>query len=407
MITVEIRNFQSIERTSLRIEGFTALVGRSNIGKSAVVRAVKAALTNELGTSFVRHARSSCARERGGKSCKCAASVHIVRAPDFDLLWEKGDADNRYTFNGVRYDKPGQGIPEFLLQSGLAPVKIGNDSESIQVADQFFPIFLLNQSGTAAAEAISDVARLDKISTAMKSAEKDRRDFVSVRKVRGQDILALEAKLGSFEGLDAACGKAKRSETSLLAVDACGVRLGDLTSYGEKTSALVVDLRALSQASKTQVPKIEPLQDLWSKVEEQTDLHTRLLSAGNEYKRLLGVDKLGAPPEINPLVEAKQELQSILGWLARMKSFQVALERMGTADKSLVPAFEPVSEQRGRAKVLAGYASRFLALSNQKEKLETEVDSLKTEEASVQAEIDALGGVCPTCSQPVVGHDHA
>ena len=45
MLDVEIRNFQSIDHVHLRVEGFTALVGRSNIGKSAVVRAVKAALT--------------------------------------------------------------------------------------------------------------------------------------------------------------------------------------------------------------------------------------------------------------------------------------------------------------------------------------------------------------------------
>ena len=33
MIEVEVRNFQSIEHISLKVEGFTALVGRSNIGK--------------------------------------------------------------------------------------------------------------------------------------------------------------------------------------------------------------------------------------------------------------------------------------------------------------------------------------------------------------------------------------
>ena len=61
MTEVEVRNFQSVEHAVFRIEGFTALVGRSNIGKSALVRAVKAALTGATGTDFVRHG-GLCAR---------------------------------------------------------------------------------------------------------------------------------------------------------------------------------------------------------------------------------------------------------------------------------------------------------------------------------------------------------
>ena len=61
-VDVEIRNFQSIEKATIKIDGFTVVVGRSNIGKSALVRAVKAALTGAPVSSFVRHS-SGCLRK--------------------------------------------------------------------------------------------------------------------------------------------------------------------------------------------------------------------------------------------------------------------------------------------------------------------------------------------------------
>src|SRR5277367_3768831 len=153
---VEVTNFQSIEHAKFVIEGYTALVGRSNIGKSAIVRAVKAALTGASGTSFVRHGPNCARRLKDAKKCQCKATVRIKRE-GFDLLWEKGDSDNRYTFNGQVNDSVGQGTPTFL-QAGFAPIKIGDDKELLQVADQFDPIFLLNKTGGAVADVLSDVA---------------------------------------------------------------------------------------------------------------------------------------------------------------------------------------------------------------------------------------------------------
>lgn len=407
MITVEVRNFQGIEQASICIEGFTALVGRSNIGKSSFVRAMKAALTNELGTSFVRHERSSCARQKGAKSCKCFASVHIVQGSDFNLLWKKGDAENGYVFNGKSYDKPGQGIPDFLLKAGLAPVKIGNDFETIQVADQFFPIFLLNQSGPAAAEAISDVARLDKISVAMKAADKDRREAVSSRKVRSEDILNLEIKGKTFEGLDLACSKSARVESSLKIIDVLEKKRSALTSYAEKTSILVVDLRSLSEASKILVPDIELVKSTWGEVEQQTDFHVKFLATAGDYKRLLGVDKLGAPPLIDPLVDIRKSVRLLEGWSKRLQAFRPVFERLELAEKAKLPVPDSLAGQKSKVKTLTGYVSRVSVVTSQVEKLEKEVTGFEKEERLLQSEIEVLGEFCPTCNQPVVGHEHA
>src|SRR6478752_168059 len=95
MIEIEVTDFQSIRHTSVAIDRFSAIVGRSNIGKSALVRAVQMALTGAVGTDFVRHG-SSCDRAiRGTKKCKCFSRVRI-KTFALELTWEKGDAVNRY-----------------------------------------------------------------------------------------------------------------------------------------------------------------------------------------------------------------------------------------------------------------------------------------------------------------------
>lgn len=128
MLDVEIRNFQSIEHVHVVIDGFTTLVGRSNLGKSAIVRAIKAALTGAPEETSVRHG-PKCEREvKGTKSCKCYCSVHI-KTEGFDLLWEKGGDKNEYVFNGAKKTAVGKGTPDFLDES-FGVVKSGKIESS-------------------------------------------------------------------------------------------------------------------------------------------------------------------------------------------------------------------------------------------------------------------------------------
>lgn len=405
MISVEVRNFQSIENVSIQIDGFTALVGRSNIGKSALVRAMKAALTNELGTSFVRHDRTTCARYKGGKTCKCFTSVHITIGEVFDLLWEKGDSINRYTFNGQQYDKPGQGTPDFLLENGLAPVKVGDNWETLQVADQFFPIFLLNQSGPAAAEAISDVARLDKISAAMKLADKDKREAQSTRRVRGRDVIELEAKLAAYDGLDTACAKADAVEAAVRSIDACAVRITALGGYIGATQDLVAEVRSLADIVRVKVPTFSTIEDAWHVVEEQASFYGRLLEVGAEFRRLSSV-KVGDLPEVEPVAESLEQVRTFDIWLGKLRSLRTVFDSLDGIGKIQVPAVDSVVDAQKNVKSLTNFERRLSAVVGAVKRLEAELATTETEEAEVQEAVDALG-VCPTCSQPVTEHVHA
>lgn len=359
MIEVEVRNFQSIEHARLIVEGYTSLVGRSNLGKSALVRAVKAALTGATGTAFVRHGSDCVRRTKDAKSCHCKSSVRIQRE-GFDLLWEKGDHVNSYTFNGTLYPSSERGTPTFLMD-GYAPIKIGDSKELLQVSDQFEPIFLLNRTGGVVADVLSDVAHLDRINVAMRLVEKDRRDATSTRKVREQDITLLTETLGLYDGLDDSV---------------CRVR-----------------------AVEAQLSKVE---------EAEADLRQieRFLAEGNaravEIRQLLGVEAL-PEPNANAIRDGSTGFQRLSGWLDRLIAFKEWFDRVQPVKGLPTPDSTPLKTQLSAVGAIMVLASRLDTLSQEVNRIEASHNKILEDAEGVRVEWGALG-VCPTCEQPCSGH---
>ena len=359
MTEIEVRNFQSIEHATLKVEGYTALVGRSNIGKSALVRAVKAALTGAAGTDFVRHGVSCARRLRDAKSCKCQASVRIKRE-GFDLLWEKGDAVNRYTFNGVVNDSVGQGTPSFL-QKGYAPIKIGDSKELLQVCDQFDPIYLLNQTGGVIADVLSDVAHLDRMNVAMRLVEKDRKEAVSTRKVRETDVVTLTQQLVQYDGLDDAVSRVKGVEDKLTELNALDGRVRQIERFLEEVTARAMGIRALT-----------------------------------------GIETITVPAGVTPLLDGAAAFQRLAGWWDDLTGHKTWHERLKGLDTLLVPDDGPLQASLATWTRVATFAGRAHHLVTEVDSIEAAHKKIVEEAEGIQAEWDALG-VCPTCAQPCRG----
>jgi len=449
VIDIEVKGFQSIEHTHIKVEGFSALVGRSNIGKSAFVRAVRTALTNPPGTSFVRHGQD-CARlvRKNGKTCKCSSSVHI-RTKGLDLLWEKGDAVNRYVFNTQIYDKPGQGVPDFLAEAGFAPVEIGGKANSIQVADQFFPIFLLDQSGPAIAEAISDVSRLDQINAATRLAEKDRRDVIAKRKVREEDVRELETQLTEFEGLDSAIKELQEVGSSFLALVQAQSRVQQLGRFLGALEVLVVGIRRLQEAANIDVDEpvelerafaktlqchrfdvdfdaltlrvnrlheasqydVEDLDTLTAKSSSIQVLKRYQVELDRRSKDVEGVswveNDLRPFPEEDPLSEPAGKLSKLGLWVSQINRNKGALAPQSKLLAEDLPDTLHLEEQNSKLKTLSSLISKVTTLPPLLRGLAAQATTLEAEESVIEGEIDALG-VCPTCVRPVrEEHTHA
>jgi len=397
VIQVEVRNFQSIEKATFQIDGFTVVVGRSNIGKSALVRAVKAALTGASASSFVRHGPSCLRRIKQAKTCKCQTSVHLL-SEGFDLLWEKGDAINRYTFNGTVYDKAERGTPTFLT-SQFSSVQVGNSQQLLQVADQFTPIFLLDQSGGTVADVLSDVARLDRINAAMRLSEKDRRDKVATRKVREKDVQTLEAKLSSYAGLDGVLSDIGALEEQKAKLEASEKAVQTLDGFMSDLSAMALVLRELTKASELIVPTTAELERVSEKLSGLCGLQSRLVERSSSVEALQGVESIHVPSS-ETYRDGVERLTKLSGWFDR------AVELKGwLAPWKAVEDCKPVSSTElvslyESYKVLDGFQRKYDTLEVEVETLETALSDVLEEVRKLDEEQRELG-VCPTCVRPL------
>lgn len=145
-IKVRIQNFQSIEDLEFDIYGLTVIAGRSNIGKSAIVRALTSAITNSSIVGMIRTGKEN--------------SNVSIQSKDFSYEWEKGNKTS-CVVNGKEFKKIGQKQLDEVSDLGYGSVRVGQRNIYPWSASQFDPIFLLNDPGPAVTEFISEISRLN------------------------------------------------------------------------------------------------------------------------------------------------------------------------------------------------------------------------------------------------------
>lgn len=209
-------------------EGLTVLSGPNNCGKSAVVVALQCMNTcDNRSAPFIRHGEKE-------------ARVTIDTAEGSRVEWVRGKNFTNYKINGremTRARKP-EDLDDVLK---LAEVQSedGKKTFDLHFADQKSPIFLLNESGAAAATffaASSDAAYLVQMQSLLKRKESESRS-------RKRDLEARidrqKKQLNAFHDLPAIEGDVRRAESSY----------ADLVSFVEKAKQLKQTLFNLSECA--------------------------------------------------------------------------------------------------------------------------------------------------------------
>lgn len=440
MLRVEVQNFQSVLNAALDIEGYVALVGKSNIGKSAIVRALQCALTGAVGTDFVRHGQACDRRLRQTKKCKCFCKVTIETSA-MKVVWEKGDAVNRYTVtrDGVpeAYEGLERGTPSFF-DGAFSLVTVGDEKELIQVPDQFDPIFLLNQTGSVVANVMSDVARLDEVNAALTAVNKDRKDASSKRKVREEDVVRLQAELAVYAGLDEVAAEAlAESQANLEAVqgllvrlerylelargfkevllalkaaltpklpvieplDAAAKQLDVVADYVDTLQALTPSIEALVSAVSGKLPDLEPLLRKQVQAAEADGFMDRLSNLAPSLKRLKGVDAVKLPDD-SGLAGAYEACVRAERFLGRLEVVQAALGRWEGFSELPELDLEGLQQKQASLASLEALLVKSEGLTLMVSDLTKQLKVSDAEKLKLQEELQGMG-LCPTCSQDI------
>ncbi|MGZ4033070.1 MAG: AAA family ATPase [Tumebacillaceae bacterium] len=191
---LRIENFQSHELTEMAFdEGLNVIVGASDQGKSAVIRALRWLLFNEpRGSDFIRVGASQC-------------RVSIELADGSRVTRERTASKNRYIVvksDGTEqvYEGFGNTVPKEVSDvTGVAKVMLDEDHETtLHLGTQLEPPFMLSEPGSIKAKAIGRLNGVHIIDAASRDTHRDLTRLVSDERTQYTLLEEVEEELGHF-----------------------------------------------------------------------------------------------------------------------------------------------------------------------------------------------------------------
>lgn len=227
---IAVKNFQSIESAALEAGGLTVVTGRSNVGKTALIRAVQAALFGLPGDFYIRE---------GADSCGVALKVD-----DLDVAWRKVRAPTPGKVTALRvgtttHTKIGKDHNVLTEGLGIRELETSGPTLRPQFAMQHDPIFLLGESESTVAEVLKLLGRTDVVTKAQAEAKKDLRATASKKEVREGDREALEPEVKRFAGVPVLRDRWTNVNDRLKSAEQGQVKVGNTTAILRRLKTLI------------------------------------------------------------------------------------------------------------------------------------------------------------------------
>lgn len=249
---VAISNWQSLRAVDLSLGRFTVIVGASNSGKTALIRALRAAANNTRRRGNIT---------RGAKTATIAvhtdAAVVILERTETSSTYSvAGAAGDTVTDGGARltFTKLAGGVPEQVSAAlGIPPAAAG---QSLHIAGQFDPPFLVDESGAAVARTLGDLTNVTTLFEAVREANRRRNALAGTLKTRQADLDATRAAARTFATLPAQLTAVEVAEQAAAGAQRLAERIGRLRRAAD---SLQVAETVLTRAAVPAVPADDAL----------------------------------------------------------------------------------------------------------------------------------------------------
>ena len=167
---VELHNFQSHEYTEMEFDrGLNVILGNSDVGKTAILRAIKWSLYNEpKGDYFIRQGEKDV-------SCKVTFSngviVERLKTPSKNSYFLVDASGNEMRFEGFGIDVP----KEITDVTNMYKVSLDNSNNKtiLNIAEQLDGPFLLNDQASLRASAIGRLIGVNYVDDALRTVVRD------------------------------------------------------------------------------------------------------------------------------------------------------------------------------------------------------------------------------------------
>lgn len=380
MVHVEITNFQSIKSLTLDFEGFTTIVGRNFIGKSATLRAINAALTNQQGTDFIRW---------GEKFCEVK-----IRTADIEILWHKENNNNFYKINDKDlYEKVGnQPPPKPVLDAGFGVLTVNKEKVNLFYAQQFFPLFLIDKLDTKSADILISIYGLDKLYKAIDLCSKDQRENSNLLKLRKNDLYQAEKDLErfkDFDGIKSSAEQLEKNKSELIKKQDLVSRLRTFLDNYVKCSE---GIKKFKPVKNIEIPSYISIEDKFQEYKKLEQFLQRVYACKNECLRLREVRGITIPEEDIAKKVKEVEVLSGLSKKYEILSAQVlSLKKVKSID---IP--EISDDKINKLSSLKDLYQKTAAIVIEIRELKSSVLSVTEELAKVNLDLNKFDS-CPAC----------
>lgn len=233
------RNYQAIADADAKLGGLTIIVGANDSGKTALQRGLMALAYNQTGQDFIRYDQDE-------------AEIQ-VEIDGLIVGWRKGASAEYYIDDGKEghapprtFSKLGTSVPDPVADIlGMRVIEI---DATTRLTPQFRchgdAPFLLNETATKAARALSRGSRLDILMTALAAQKKALRDLGKKLDTDAAQHVRLEERLEEFPDIAAAETQAAKVQESMSRIATTITGIQAAQDYG-LAKARVVTLKLL------------------------------------------------------------------------------------------------------------------------------------------------------------------
>ena len=193
-----LENFQSHKYSELVFNGgMNVIIGPSDSGKSAIIRALKWVLYNEpSGDYFIRENENQCSVTIHTNDGFILKRYRTRSKNGYSLTYPNGE---ELTFEGI-----GNSVPNEIVETiGIQKIQLDSDeSASINIGEQLEGPFLLSEKTSTRANAIGRLVGVNILDDAIKETAKDIKNINSKKKNLEESLDNINNELESFNYLD-------------------------------------------------------------------------------------------------------------------------------------------------------------------------------------------------------------
>lgn len=175
------KNFQSWRDFSLPMTGFTVIIGPSDRGKSAIIRALRGVLRNQVGANHITYGEKD---------------VSVSLENDFKIQLCRNNKTTTYTVGEEEFSKLAGTVPPIVEAMKFNEVEVNGVKLDPIFAGQFDSQFMLDLSPAELNSIFGLFSSTEKLNSGKKNAASKNLEFNATAKYLASEIQEAEAKNG-------------------------------------------------------------------------------------------------------------------------------------------------------------------------------------------------------------------